>query len=291
LPASSHPADNRVVKDGSWIVVKSGSFNRNSLLTNLLSDRFPQSSFRYIRFLKAKIQACRKADNTNAGVIAELKKFDENGLECFDLLTKTFQGLPIIFILSPLSYNILSRKRRKILDEQVIVISEVKSLDYLAQLPRLIEELSLRQRLRDENQELHELVQERRHQSRHLEKFSDFLNSKVLRNPKGDSAAQGLQVTIQGWAQIKRRLGVNACSEFAALLSREISLVIRSTDRLLRSKENEFIIFLSNVSQDQISHCMNRIKTALNRVEIEVNRQLIEIPFSVKKVKNLSYTP
>ena len=144
-----------VRKGLSWIVVKSTPINRTPLLKTLLADRFPEYHFRYIRFNENNFKGrFGSAQTPPDGVVAELKKFQESSLPVFDKLCAEFRRSNIIFILSPKGYQLLNKRRKKKLHENIVVLSELKSLDYLIELPRLIDGVSLRLRLRKENEKL-----------------------------------------------------------------------------------------------------------------------------------------
>lgn len=272
--------------EGYWVVIKSSPLSRSHLLRALLERQFPKIHFHYLRFNKLHFGPGKKIDlklRSNAhGVIAELKQLQKTGLSYFDRLVKQFVHQPIIFILSPESFSLLSATRKKILFQHMMVISELKSLDYLTQLPRLMDEVSLRSRLKQENERLRELIAS----EKSIDESLDF----VLSEENPHSTQKGLKITLKDWNRFKSKVGQHAQSEVIEAFSRMISRAVRSSDRILHSRENEFLVFLSNIDRVQQARCMQRVKEKLSSIEIAANTRHLDIGFSVNSIEHLPFT-
>lgn len=301
MPIDKIKVDNHRVKDdqgASWIVVKSTTIDRTPLLKSLLADRFPQISFRYIRFNAKNFVPPAKSTPQVDGVIAELKTFQESDLETFDQLYKAYKKANMILILSPKAYQILNKRRKKKLHDHMLVISELKSLDYLAQLPRLIQEVGLRARLKEENKKLQEIMEQKEPGPKsfaepepvELPVFSkSVLNSlQERRENKTRDSNGGLRIKLGNWTRTKKKLSEAAQAEVIALFTRSLTRALRSSDRVLRSKENEFIVFLSNVNKKQVDHCTHRIQDTLSSVEIYSTDGKLNLPFKIDAIKDFS---
>jgi hypothetical protein len=269
-----------------WVIIQSTPVQKSVFLKNLLEKRFPSYSFSFHKFanFKKTAQGLKKPD----GIIAELKTLTTGSLKLFDHMMKTFKDCPIILIINPHGFHLLNQKRKAALHSTVVALSETKSLDYLLQLPRLVEEVGRKKRLKAQNERLQRLVEKK------FPQISSFDPSKNLQFPlqgreglgellsNEDSPSQcGLKITLSSWTRLKAKLGDIAQVEVLDLLSRMIQQVVRNSDRVLRAKENEFLIFLSNTDTRNLSKCKDRLEEALKSVKIQFNKKDLRVPFSI----------
>lgn len=271
--------------EGSWVVIKSSPLSKCHLLKGLLEKQYPQFHFHYYRFNKTYFGSNQKIDQSIRqqclGVIAELKQLKLSTLSYFDRLLKQFSKKPLILILSPQSFKILSEKRKTRLFQHMMIISELKSLDYLTQLPRLMDEVCLRQRLRQENEKLRKMIA--------LESSIDDSLDRLIRSPENIPTQKGLKITLLRWNQVREKIGKPAQSEVLEAVSRMISRAVRSSDRVLHSKDNEFLVFLSNIDRQQQSRCMQRVREKLSSIQISANTKDINVPFSIRSIDQLPF--
>lgn len=257
--------------------------SKSHLLRGLLKRQFPSLQFDYVRFNQLKFSEKSKTKKNLSlpmhGAIVELKYLKSNGLRKFDQLFKEFSQIPLIFILSPQSFSLFSPARKKLIFEHMMILSEIKSLDYLTQLPRLMEEVSFRHKIRKENDDLRKLIQTERPLDRSLHS--------ALRAPKSKSSQKGLKITLNQWGRVRNRFGTVAQNEILDAFSRMISRAVRASDRVLRNRDNEFIVFLSNVETSQQRQCMQRVKDKLMSIEILENTRKLGLNFSISPVANL----
>lgn len=271
--------------EGKWVVIKSSPLSRSHLLKALLERQFPQFCFQYFRFNKACFGSTKGIDaairKQCVGVIAELKQLKSSTLAQFDHMVRQFAHKPLIFILSPQSFRVLSEKRKKILFENMMVISELKSLDYLTQLPRLMEEVSLRQKLQIENEKLLQLI--------NSEISVDASLNRALNDSQNVPTQKGLKIRLLKWNQIRSGLSNAAQTEILEAFTRMISRAVRSNDRVLHNRDNEFLVFLSNIDRTQQTRCVQRVKEKLSSIQISANTKEIRVPFSVDSIDQLPF--
>ena len=279
-----------------WDVIQSTPLTKSDFLKSILNNKFPKYSFNYKRFYPS--EAVKKSSSI-AGVIAELKSLTEASLTLFDKFYREYKSTPLILVLTPAGYQLLTKRRKKILDQTMIVLSETKSLDYLIQLPRFIGEASKKRRLKAQNERLQRLIEK---SLPHLSHFStahsltDFVAQvpvidEVLsrENGLGRSMQCGLKITFKNWAKMKSRLGHTARGELIDVLSRAINGVVRNSDRVMRSQEDEFLVFLSTNDPNHTARCKERLESALKNFSLFANDQKIRLPFTVKSVDHASF--
>lgn len=289
--------DNRLVgkvENIRWIVVKSQPIQRTPLLKSLLAEKFPQIRFCFMRFTLPSLEKEKRSKSERPhGVVAELKKFPKNGIFLFDALCRQFKHSNLVFILSPNSYSILKEKRRSKLMEQTMIISEMKSLDYLAQLPRVIEEIGLKQQLLAENKKLEKLVRERvlgfQSSQENPPLNENFRVSRYLQTSSSEDSSHGLKIKLNKWTRLKKEIGDMGQNELISSMTRIITGVVRSSDRVLRTKEDEFIVFLSDVDRHQITKCIDRLRQALKDFSISVNQKHFPLPFTINTLHDIPY--
>ncbi len=213
------------------------------------------------------------------GLIIELKSLSPQNLEYFDRINSVYGAVPKIYVLTPAGYRLLSEKRKAKVDHSLIVLSEVVSLDYLIQLPRLIEEVGLKRKLKMQNERLQKLISKKMPM---IEASQARASSVFVRNLLNDDLQQGLRVTLNSWTTIKRKLGSDAArAEVLEVFGRLIGGVIRQSDRVLHSNENEFLIFLSNASKVTIERCKNRLEESLRLFNVSADDQELDLPFQI----------
>lgn len=264
-----------------WLIFQTSQPAKTPIVKRLLAKKFPSHDFHYARFSQAskKILASQDWD----GVISELKGLTSKDLKVFDTLVRHAKSKPMILVLSPSGFQWLNQKRKNCLEHCLIIMSEMKSLDYILQLPRLIEEVGKKRRLQFQNARLQRLVEKK------LPHLNGFRNADAqdLSPPSDslhtffDSNACGLKIKIRSWDKIKERVNPTARLEILDLLTRTINASVRNSDRVLRSDEDEFLIFLSNTHDQLVSKCRERLERSLKSIQIAADRRLLPLKLSV----------
>lgn len=277
-------------KSGSWVVLKSSALQKTPLMAKLLADRFPHLNFRFVPFhIESLFQAHRI--HGFEGAIAELKILDEKHLALFDRLLKITHQRHLILILSPESFQLLNRQRPHCLESLCVVLSEIASLDYLAQIPRAIDSLLHKKRLREENEELKRQLAE--HDTFSSRRFIDlYAPSELQKSAETVSdlleqrlSVQGcLKVSMKKWHAFAPRVSASAKAELSALITRLIGSTVRGNDRILRKKENEFFIYLENADESQLESCLRRLSDQLRQFEFRIDDEVINLDFGLEPV-------
>ncbi|MBN8554496.1 MAG: hypothetical protein J0L93_03545 [Deltaproteobacteria bacterium] len=264
---------------------------KSVFLKNLLEKRFPTYHFSYFRFAEFKAPALKKIDAPD-GVIAEIKNFTSTSLKTFDAITKAHKNSPIILIVTPSGFQLLNQKRKKVLHSCIVALSETKSLDYLIQLPRLIEEIGRKKRLKAQNERLQRLVEKKFPQLSSFDparSLSCPIQSRQilgeLLGPREDKSKFGLKITLNSWSRAKSALSDIGTTEVIDLISRMIQSAVRNSDRILHNKENEFLIFLSNADSSHLSKCKDRLEDALKGLKIHSNKREWRLPFVISSIE------
>lgn len=272
-----------------WVVIKSTPIARTPLLKSVLSKRFENIAFQYLRYSEAALtKEWQSKSPPPQGVVAELKILSEKALPLFDQLLTNYKRTPVIFILSPKSYSLLNQKRRNRLYQQTLVLSELKSLDYLAQLPRLIDDVLLKKKLEAENKKLTELMKTQglRQQgfAADIPLGEEMPVDELLGTDTCPSrfSKKGLVIRLSKWHQLSEKLSSAAEAEIIAALSRLLAGAVRSSDRVLRSRDDEFIVFLSNIQKDQLRLCTQRVTHSLDQFQISADGRHIPLSFSIE---------
>lgn len=282
-------------KSVDWIVFETSSSSKTVFLNDLLKKRFPKSKFHFHPFYESKI-AKKLLAAKPAGVILELKTFSQASLKVFDRFIKDFSEIPQIFILCPSGFQLLNQKRKEKLQHAMIAISETTSLDYLIQLPRMIEETGRKRLLRYQNERLQRLLQHRGmsqgfapHPVTEIiengKAISEILNSDCLETR---STQCGLKIRLKNWNRFSQSMGEIARNEVIELVSRMINRSVRNSDRVLRSKEDEFTIFLAHADSSNLSRCKERIAKTLSELQISANRKSYSLPFLISSIDQLT---
>jgi len=266
-----------------WIVIKQTSINRTPLLKSVLADRFPDIEFQYIRFTRKNLTRIfrERSSIPFKGIIAELKSFTEASLKDFDFLSKASEEAACILILSPSSYGILNKRRHAALEKCSMLLSEPKSLDYLSHLPRLLEDIGLKTRLRAQNERLKKMVKAPQ------EVFSERIFDHGLAAKSLPPA--GLRIIVKEWERIQKHLGHEAQKELSSQFVNQICRVVRNSDQVMQYKENEFVIFLSNVSLKQIRECTSRLQECLSKINLRANNKDLNLAFQLSPLTDLIF--
>jgi len=274
-----------------WIVLRNNPVSQSSLLRSVLSSRFPNCEFEFKRFQErsiAKLSTVLKKKKP-LGILIELKKLDEAQLPVFDSLHRASGTCQKILVLSPESYRLLHKRRRKKLHLCTLLLSEMKSLDYISQLPRLMDQVGVRQALQVKNERLQSLVGQQSwddadsHYQQLPAGFPDRLASP-------DEEHRGIKVTVKRWTTLKESIGHFAAQELMSSLSRTLSQAVRGSDRILRSQENEFVVFLAGINEQQLHRCLERINQALDCIQLVQNQTKKNLPFQVTQLDHLPFS-
>lgn len=265
-----------------WGVIQSSPLSQAIGLQDILKKRFPHYEFNFWSIsdlpLKKKDKDLLKSAN---GLIVELKSALADAVPLFDRIQRLQAQMTIIFIVTPQVYRSLMEKRRDRIDHTLIILSELVSLDYLLQLPRLMEEVVAKRDLKQQNEKLQRMIKAR----------DDLIDSGSTDDSvelvehlieEKSHPHKGLRVTLSGWQKIKHHIGSKAAqNEVLSACGRAMSQIVRQSDRILHSQENEFIIFLSNATASTLHRCEDRITQALAQLKIEANNKCLSMPFRV----------
>lgn len=255
-----------------WLVVQSSPDVKASFLKSLLMTRFPRVQFDYERGgadSVPKIQGLMK--QSLDGAILELKQITLEDLKWLDRI-KNLLKRPVVLVLTGDVYHLLRSRRPQWLETSLPILTEPKSLDYLLQIPRCVEEINRRRLLRVQNERLSRLVQQAKTEgSLELEDFASL-------------SPRGLKVTFRNVKRVQNSLGEIAFLEILEAISRAIRSQVRNSDRVLRSSDHEFFVFLSHAEQKQIQACRNRLRSTLRHFEMRANERMVQLPFAISSV-------
>jgi len=274
----------------TWIIIQSTPLAQSSFLKNILAKKFPHYAFSYQRFLKSDTlkSIAKKATRKPDGILLELKTLNPLGIKTCSKLLHDYRGVPTVLVLTPQGFTLLNSKHRKLIENTIIVLSETKSLDYVLQLPRLIEEVGRKRRLRHQNERLQRMLLERDPVANTgfagLGTNTDFLHTrKLLGNLLSSDQRSGcaLKVTFKNWPKLRSQLSTSAQTEILDLVVRLIGRVVRNSDRVLRSEEDEFTIFLANAQPSHLSRCRERLENSLRDLRIEADEKSLKFPFTI----------
>jgi hypothetical protein len=271
----------RETKGVGWVVIQSAPTSNSTFFKSLLNKKFPDHNFIYQKFSKTDLKKKIELQAQPSGIIAELKSLTEKTISLFDDLTSKYEKSPIILILTPSSFQILNRKRKKKLDQTTILLSETKSLDYVVQLPRLIDEVGKKLVIKAQNERLQKLIQK---QMPWFNGINELHDVKVTKDLLGNSEETGLRVKLPQWSKLKKTLSPAALNEVGDRLMRIILDAVRNSDQVLRAKENEFVIFLKRADEETLLKCEARIKKALQSVDITANAKNVPVPVSISQL-------
>ncbi len=251
------------------------------MFKDLLSRKIPAMQFQFERFHSSQMKQKNLLERIDA-VIAEIKAIDRSELKLVDQLWKKLRSRPAIFVVSPHVYQLLSKSRPVIAQKAVILLSEVKSLDYFIQLPRLIEDIGQKLSLRNQNERLLKLI---RSATESIEVGSRDDNPREHLISGARQSQCGLPIRIAQWSRIKRSLGTFGHVAFMEFLGRTINSAVRNSDRVLHSKEDEFIVFLSNAEPKHVKLCKARIEKSLELIHLSADQRRLKVPFVVQTLE------
>ncbi len=267
------------LKGVRWLVLKTPPLSRNLvLLKSILSSRFPQIDFEYKRFQKPLFSKIKKVTGVD-GIIAVLKNFETAQLPLFDQLVKKFSRSEIIFVLSPKTYQILNKKRKKTLNASLFLLSEVKCLDYITALPRLIDQVSVRHKLKRENEALQKLFRQNWEGPLPAEWTESSWHPQTLERHQPPQ----ISIRLANWSQISKELGSIAEIEFDQMIQRLLSSNIRGGDRVMRRHQNEYLLLFSDLDKNQLKKCKQRLQQSLKELRLEANEKSIPIKVQVSQ--------
>jgi GGDEF domain-containing protein len=286
LPALLLNPHNWFVREKSgayWVVVHSLPQSKTFLLKNILAKRFPRLEFHFSRFPQVS-KSLQTLIEKSAGVLLELKTFDQVDRKALDKICRWTEGKSVLSILSPEAFHWIQKTRAEFYHRMGVLISELKSLDYLVQIPRLIEEVQRKHLLRSQNERLRRLVAQA-HDAAVATRIppdftGDFLEGVQEKN------LTGLKVTIKKWTTTRRRLGEHAEAEVLDSIGRLINNAVRNSDRVLRWKDDEFLVLLSNTEPRSLESCRNRLQSSLGQLSLSANHRSLEIPFDIRFVQS-----
>ena len=153
-------------------------------------------------------------------------------------------------------------------------MSEIKCLDYFATLPRFIEEVSLRHRLRRQNETLQNLFK----QNWDGPLPAEFDTVEETEYPR---VKKQVVVKFDNWKAVSQQLGTVAEVEFDQAVLRLISSSIRGGDHVLRRKDDEYLVLLHDVESAQLKKCIKRITSSLNGLRLETNNRKLALRFKL----------
>lgn len=273
----------RGVNGASWVIIQSAPKSKSSFLQGVLERRYPDFEFAYLRFNERDFSKSKKLSRIEKmGILIEAKHLREKDLPLFDRYLKRYKEEAVILILSPTTYSLLRKRRKKTLQTCTVTISDIKNLDYLINIPRLIEDVILRTHLKKENARLRALIDQCRPDERALplttQSDAQMTNDLIEEN----ETKRGIKIRLSRWDSLKNNLGDLGQIEFTELLTRAISSTIRNSDRILRSKENEFIVFLPKSGKPHVEQCLKRLNDSLKSIVVTTNQQTLSVPFTLR---------
>ena len=278
------------------MVVQSSPSPKSVFVNGFLEKKFPSYTFTY---MKCTSQSFRlSAKEALDGIILELKTFSDSAIAAYDKIHRQFKNIPKILVVTPSTYQWLGLKRKKALDHSLVLLSETKSLDYILQLPRFIEEVGKKKRLRLQNERLQRLVEKRiphlhgfgiSQNLNTLPNYEETIDGLISENTSPRQMQCGLKLKLKTWTKLRSALGTTAQNEVLDLLYRIINSVVRNSDRVLRSAEDEFMIFLSNTQNTQLARCRERLERALKSFRVEANNRMLRLPIQIAALDHLTY--
>jgi GGDEF domain-containing protein len=230
------------------------------------------------------------------GVIMELKAFTIDNVNALDRITKKLKGIPTILVATPASYQVLISSRRGQIDQSLVILSEQKSLDFVIQLPRFIEDVATKRRLRLQNERLQRMLAK-------TSPAQHFLPSTTAPEPQmvkqvlrvDREAHQGqqcaLKISFKNWNRIAKTIGASGRVEVLELISRLIHKSVRNSDRVLRSAEHEFLVLLSNTRSVHLARCKERLERALKALALEKDSRPVRLAFAISSLETYAQHP
>lgn len=173
-----------------------------------------------------------------------------------------------------------------------VILSETKSLDYILQLPRFMNEVSRRNRLRNQNERLTRMMAEKMNEVAAFGDQSELPNVEisvdVFEGQTGKNIC-GLLISLKRWTGLKKRLGSIVQAELMQSVGRLINSAVRNSDRVLHWKEDEFLVFLSNTEPKNLSLCRQRVERSLSTIVLKSNEKEVQVPFNVRSLEQMAF--
>lgn len=284
LSCVEHNFEVQLKSAARWCVfVNTLQAQNNALLKNILTKRFSHHRFDFKR-LEGRSLLGTISKTQWDGIIADLKTLSDRSLPLLDKMMKAFRQTPFIMVVNPVGFQLLQKRRPKYLDRPMILLSETKSLDYLLHLPRFIDEVGRKKRLKAQNERLQRLAAQR------LPQLSETSIADSLRADENTKTWRcGLKIQFRDWSRLKRSVGETGLTEIASTISRVIQTSVRNSDRVLHANEDEFLIFLSHAESSQLKRCQERLSQSLKTFDITANQRNIKLPFTITPLERLSY--
>ena len=212
----------------------------------------------------------------------DLKQLNPQSLPLVDKLNRHYSQVPIILILSPSSYQLLNSHGLEIRKRSIILLSEPKSFDYLLQIPRLMEEVRRKKRLKTQNERLQRyILQKASHIHKDWTTRHQWLQDLQARIKIQSPSSCGFKVVLKSWKTAKKEMHEIAQTEVLETLSRLLRHAVRKTDHILHFRDNEFHVLLSNANHLRSEQCLTRIETLLKDFSLKANDRPLDLPFSI----------
>lgn len=145
------------MREESWVIVNESSLCRTPFLISVLEEQFPQLQFSFTTFDEI---AHPESQKEFSGAILELKRLRMENVDRLDAALQQLRTISLISILSPESFGHLLNKKPRFLKKTSIVMSELASLNYVSELPRVIAKALDFRSLTTENQSLREQLKD-----------------------------------------------------------------------------------------------------------------------------------
>jgi GGDEF domain-containing protein len=271
-----------------WNIIHSLPSSKATLLQSFLAKKFPTFDFLVQRFDTSLSIDVSKS----SGAILELKDLKNADLKVLDKLWRRCKSIPTLAILTPQSYQLMKQRRPEFLADISIILSDLKSLDYIPQIPRWIDSASRRNRLKSQNERLKRLMAKAFGALDEIpdqgpgdsREFAEDLVQGIAGKP-----FCGLRVSLRRWNGLKKKLGAIGHREVIDSIGRMINSAVRNSDRVLHWKEDEFLIFLSNTEPKNLKLCQSRVEQLLSSFTITADQRKVSVPFSVKTVEQMAF--
>ncbi|KEC85755.1 MULTISPECIES: GGDEF domain-containing protein [Acinetobacter] len=99
-------------------------------------------------------------------------------------------------------------------------------------------------------------------------------------HPQTESNFGIVLLSVDNWCEIKNKYTLKIAHKALAAIAQELLQNIRETDLVGRYSESEFILILSDVTQDQAHHIANRLSLLMNHYDLKINNKVIPLQTS-----------
>lgn len=99
-------------------------------------------------------------------------------------------------------------------------------------------------------------------------------------HPQLESNFGIILLSVDNFNKLKEKHGLKTAHKALAFIAQELLLNIRETDLVGRYSESEFILILSDVTQDQAAHIAERLTQLINHQHLKINHKAIELKIS-----------